>query len=75
MVRTFYIPNEKKKVMDTFKKNASKNNTSYSKLLVEYMDNYNKKIGDDKRLANRVLRVLLTNDICGTHVCCYIINL
>ena len=49
MVRTFYIPNEKKKVMDAFKKNASKNNTSYSKLLVEYMDNYNKKIGDEKR--------------------------
>ncbi len=43
MVRTFYIPNEKKKVMDAFKKNASKNNVSYSKLLVEYMDNYNKK--------------------------------
>jgi hypothetical protein len=49
MVRTFYIPNEKKKVMDTFKKNASKNKISYSRLLVEYMDNYNKKIGDEKR--------------------------
>ena len=49
MVRTFYIPNEKKKVMDAFKKNASKNKISYSRLLVEYMDNYNKKIGDEKR--------------------------
>jgi hypothetical protein len=35
--------------MDTFKKNASKNKISYSRLLVEYMDNYNKKIGDEKR--------------------------
>ena len=49
MVRTFYIPNEKKKVMDAFKKNASKKNTSYSRLLVEYMDNYNKKSSDEKR--------------------------
>ena len=49
MVRTFYIPNEKKKVMDTCKKNAAKNKISYSRLLVEYMDNYNKKVGDEKR--------------------------
>lgn len=48
MVRTFYIPKEKVDVMKDFKKNAKKSKISYSRILVEFMENYNKKYDNEK---------------------------
>ncbi len=49
MVRTFYIPKEKADVMKDFKKNAKKSKVSYSRILVEFMENYNKNYDNEKR--------------------------
>ena len=44
MVRTFYIPEDKRETMTKFVEKAEQNGVSYSKLLVKFMEDYiNKK--------------------------------
>lgn len=40
MVRTFYIPENKRKLMMKFVELAEKNGVSYSKLFCQYMEDY-----------------------------------
>ena len=40
MVRTFYIPEAKRETMMKFVEQAQQNGTSYSKLIVEFMEDY-----------------------------------
>jgi hypothetical protein len=40
MVRTFYIPENKRETMMKFVEQAEQDGTSYSKLIVEFMENY-----------------------------------
>ena len=43
MVRTFYIQENKRETMMKFVEKAEENGTSYSKLIVEFMENYIKQ--------------------------------
>ena len=40
MVRTFYIPEDKRELMMKFVELAEKNGVSYSKLFCQYMEDY-----------------------------------
>lgn len=40
MVKLFYIPENKREIMMKFVELAEKNKTSYSKLLVKFMNDY-----------------------------------
>jgi len=40
MVRTFYIPEDKRETMMKFVELAEKNGVSYSKLICKYMEDY-----------------------------------
>tara|TARA_R100001460_G_scaffold68026_1_gene108519 strand:- start:2085 stop:2222 length:138 start_codon:yes stop_codon:yes gene_type:complete len=40
MVRTFYIPEDKRETMMKFVEKAEENGVSYSKLLVSFMEEY-----------------------------------
>jgi len=43
MVRTFYIPEDKRETMMKFVELAEKNGVSYSKLICKYMEDYIKE--------------------------------
>ncbi len=59
MVRTFYIPEDKRETMMKFVELAEKNGVSYSKLICKYMEDYieENSTSECEKLLNKIQKL------------------